>query len=228
MIRIIIIGFSLLVSWFSYSQEETFHINLRSGVSFPLGKFSSTSMEGGSFAQPGWSIDLGGAWFIHHGMGVGLQAGYHAHTVDVANLAMEKVKADPFLEELVVRSDPYRVITLAGFVQYFTKITKHFSFIPTAGAGAALGLSPYQLYKPVYFLVTPRWYEITSTRDWSPYYLVGGNLRYRLNDCLDLVVTSEFGYTKLTYRFLTGTGEIRKDIHKVMYLDILLGFSVKL
>jgi hypothetical protein len=223
-----IIVFLLFISGATFSQDESFHVNLKSGVSFPLGKFHEKSLDGGSFAQLGWSINMEGAWFFHHGMGVGLQAGYHAHMVDVATLASERVKADPFLQELVVRSDPYRVITLAGFVQYYVKIAGKFSVTPSIGAGTALGLSPYQLFKPVYFLVTPRWFEITSTRDWSPYYFAGGNFRYRLNDCLDLLISTEFGYTKLSYRFLTGSGEIRTDIHRVMYLDALAGISFKL
>jgi hypothetical protein len=223
-----IIAAIVILPLISCAQDKELNISLSSGVSLPMGKFAAKKLDGGSFAQTGWGVNLEGAWIFHHGLGVGLQAGYHAHPIDVASLAVEKVNDDPFLEELVVRSDPYRVITLAGFVQYSLKISQHFTIDSKAGGGAALGLSPYQLYKPVYYLVTPRWYEITSTRDWSGYFGAGTTFRYRLNECLDLKIGAELGYAKFKYRFLTGTGDIREDTHKVLFLDLLVGILVKL
>jgi hypothetical protein len=131
------------------------------------------------------------------------------------------------LKELVIRSDPYRVITLAGFVHYSFKIAQQITLIPYAGAGAALGFSPYQLSKPEYFLVSSVWAEKTSTWDWSPYFLAGGNVYYRVNDCLDLSIGAELGYTKLTYSFRTGDGSIRDEVHQFLVINALAGISIR-
>ena len=155
-----------------------------------------------------------------------MQTAYRAHPLDVVSLAAEKVKENVFMEDLVIRSDPYRVITLAAFVEYSFQIAQQMSLTPAIGGGAALGISPYQLYKPEYFLVASKWYEITSTRDWSPYHTAGLEFRYQLSECIDLLIGAEMGYSLLTYRFLTGTGDIREELHHALFFDGVAGFAI--
>jgi len=209
------------------AQEAGSFVSINTGVSFPLGSYAGTALYQSSFAQPGWNIDMEGGWFFYKGIGAGIEAGYFAHPVDVGSLASEKIAADPFLEALVIRSDPYRVITLAGFVHYSLQILQHLSFVPKAGAGIAYGSSPYQLHKASYYLIGTRWYEITSTSDWTGYYSAGASLRYNLNDCVELMINTEFGYGKLKYQFMTGTGEIREEVHQMMTLDVLAGIAIR-
>jgi len=84
----------------------------------PVGKYASKKLDGGSFAQTGWNVNMEGVWFFHRNVGFGIQAGYSAHPVDVSSLSHEKVLDDPFLEEMSIRSDPYRTLTFTGSVHY--------------------------------------------------------------------------------------------------------------
>jgi hypothetical protein len=210
-----------------HSQEDRSYVALSSGISFPVGMYASKTLDGGSFALPGWNAGLEGAWFFYKKLGAGLEADYYAHPVDVGSLAIEKNARDPFVEELEIRSDPYRTLTLAAYVHYHFKVGKKISLTPKAGGGLIYGFSPYQLYKPVYFMVASKWYEITSARDLGGYASAGAAFRYPLYECLDLLLEMEYGFGALTYEFMTGTGEIRQEDHQVMLVNVLAGIAVR-
>lgn len=218
----------IFIGYVPHAQKASSYVSLNTGVSLPLGKFSSKTLDGGSFALAGWNSNVEGAWFFYKDLGAGLQLGYSAHPVDVRSLGYEKVQNDPFLMDLYIRSDPYRQISLAGFFLYSFSITDKLSLTPKAGGGFLYGSSPYQLYKPEYFMVSSKWYEITSTNDMGGYFMAGATFRYPLSGCLDVVLSGEYGYGVLKYRFLTGSGDIREDVHHAMTLNILAGIGIKL
>jgi hypothetical protein len=212
----------------SISQKGNSYIGWTSGISVPVGKYASKQLDGGSFAQPGWNVSMEGVWFLHNKIGFGLQAGYYAHPVDVRSLSNQKVLDDPFLEDLSIRSDPYRALTFTGLVHYSIPVSKQISFTPKAGGGILYGFSPYQLNKAVYFLIGSQWTEKTSTRDWAGYVTAGGMFRLSISSCIDLLLKTEYGYGTLRYLFLTGTGDIREDVHRFMVVDVAAGFTINL
>jgi len=226
--KILLLALIVYIPQISFTQEFRSYIGMGTGVSVPVGKFASKTLNGGSFALPGLNVNVDGAWLFYKGLGAGLRATYYAHPVDVRSLGYEKVTNDPFLLDVTIRSEPYKVLTLVGFAQYSLDILKRFYVTPRIGGGMIYGISPYQLYKAEYYLIGSRWFEITSTWDLAGYFSTGGEFCYQISGCIDLTLKVEYGYGKLKYRFLTGTGDIREDIHQFMVLDALAGFKLKL
>lgn len=210
----------------SFSQETRSYVGLTTGISFPVGKFASKTLDGGSFALPGWRVNLDGTWQFYKDFGIGLQVDYYSIPLDVRALGYERVLADAFLLDVTIRSDPYRFLATAAFFQYSLPVIQNLSFIPKAGGGIIYGFSPYQLHKAEYYLVGEKWFEITSTRDWGGYFTAGGSLNYQVNDCIGVVLKADYGYGTVRYRFLTGSGDIREDVHHFMVVDTQLGFRI--
>lgn len=225
--KLAIISFVFVFPLISFSQHGKAYIGMTTGISIPFGDFASKEYQEGGFALPGWKVNMEGVFYVYQNLGVGLQAGYFAHPVDVEALASERLKHDSFLEQLSIRSDPYRAVSLAAFAQYSLALCEKCTLEPKLGGGVLYGRSPYQLYKSVYYLIGKDWREVTSTWDYSGFVTAGGAFRYRLSLCIDFLAKAELGYGTLKYQFLTGTGDIREDVHHFWVADLTAGISIR-
>ena len=210
------------------AQDKPSFIAIKAGSSFPVGGFHAKSLSDGGYATTGVNFSVEGAWFFKPKFGVGANIGLDSHPVDVVALANDKVSSDPFLQDLSIRSSPYNTITAMAGLYTDIDIWRNLSFTANLLGGVVYGMTPYQLYKPVYYLVTVNWYEITSAGDYKPSFLAGAGFRYDLPSCIGFVLDSEFTYTKMNFDFVTTDGKIRTE-HKVFsFINLTAGVVFKL
>jgi len=215
----------LFVGILAFSQDKNSFISLQGGTSFPVGDYSATNLDYGSFTTTGINLGIEGAWFFLPYLGVGGQAAINYHPVDVSILGWEKVQANPFLEDLTIRSDSYQIATGAIGVYGKWNFWKQLSATGKLLGGVMWGKSPYQLYKPTYYQVEPKWYEITSATDLSPALVGGLGLRYDISGCIGLKVDADYTYAQMVYGFRTATGT-RYDYRNITYINLTLGLVV--
>ncbi len=211
----------------SFAQHTNSFISLRSGVSIPLKPYSSHNLEKGSFTQPGLNVSIDGAWFFATHFGVGGQAGLHLHPVNVSALAKAKVEADPFLSDLTIRSDPFRVInaTLGFYAQW--DMGKNFSVNAKLLGGILWANTAYQLYKPTYFLTGPDYYEITTAKDHKFVIEPGIGLTYKISSCFALKADVELLSRTMKFGFKTWEG-IRYDLKHISFVNTVIGVAILL
>ncbi|MDP3463316.1 MAG: hypothetical protein Q8S18_11035 [Bacteroidales bacterium] len=214
----------ILVSVSAVSQSK-FSFNLQSGLTVPLLDYGADNLEKGCFTMPGIVVSPGFGYQLNHQFEIELQSGIYFHPVDVSSLGASKVANDPFLEDLFIRSESYRLIRVAGGGNYSVYDGRYFEVAFSALAGILWSKTPYQLYKPKYFLTGPPYYEITSARDMSFVYAVGLQTAWRLNNCLILTLGADFMQANASYRFSTGSG-IRTDNRMISTLNISAGIKL--
>ena len=204
------------------AQDKPSFVGIRSGVSIPFGKYHATTLDGGSFTQAGFNVSAEGAWFFKPKFGIGASVGLNLHPVDVYRLGWEKVQADPFLQDVYIRSNPYQIITaMAGFYTQLP-IKGKFWFTGKLLGGLLYGKTPYQLYKPEYFLTGPEYYEITSSKDYKFSWQAGIGFRYDISPCFGIVMDSDIFYDKLIFGLRT-LGGTRYDEHIISFINTTLG-----
>lgn len=186
------------------AQINTFQLSLQSGIAIPLFDFASTNLEKGSFALPGFTGSAEIKWLHNNLWGVSLSSGIQMNPIAVGILGYEKVKADPFLEDLYIRSDPFKVIHVMAGPTHLTKICKSFSLEAQLKAGVFLSHTPYQLYKPKFFQTGPPFYEITTSQDLSFAYGAGVHLNYEISPCYSIGIGSEIMSSKAAFEFKSG------------------------
>ena len=225
--KILLFILLIIISECLFSQEKPSYIALKTGVSFPVGKFSGTSLPDGGFAQTGLSESIEGAWFFIPHFGLVASGGIYIHPVNVRSLGYAKVKSDPFLLDLTIRSDPYKTyLAMIGLVVNFPVI-RNLSVAGKAMGGMAFTATPYQLYKPTYYMVESKWYEITSAGDYEGSFLIGAGFNYRLKNCLALSLESDFTYNAMEFDFQTSQGT-RTDYKKILFVNLNVGVEVVL
>lgn len=209
------------------AQDKPSFVGIRGGVSIPYGKYHSTDLDRGSFTTAGFNVSAEGAWFFTPKFGVGASAGFNFHPVDVQLLGWEKVLQDPFLQDVYIRSNPYQIITaMAGFYTQLP-IFEKFSFTGKLLGGLLYGRTPYQLYKPEYFLFGPPYYEITPSTDYKFSWQAGIGFRYDISSCFGLVLDTDIFYDKLIFGFNTALGA-RYDEHIISFINTTLGIRFDL
>jgi hypothetical protein len=223
-----IVTFGLLMCVFhGFGQDKPSFIAIRSGISVPFGKYHEKSLDGGSFTLTGFNVAAEGAWFFNPEFGVGASIGMNMHPVDVRLLGYEKVQSDPFLSDLYIRSNPYLMITAMGGLYTQLPLMKKLSFTGKALCGLLYGETPYQLYKPEYFMVGPDFYEITPSKDWKFSWQAGIGLKYDITPCYGLVFDTDLVLDKLSFGFDTSTG-VRTDVKTISFFNTTLGVRFNL
>ncbi|MCF6319951.1 MAG: hypothetical protein L3J83_11885 [Proteobacteria bacterium] len=200
---------------------------LRTSVSVPLGKYGDNILEVGSFTTSGVSFGVEGAWFFSNYLGLGIDVNYSLHPVNASALATEMVKADPFLVDLTLRSEPYSMLALmAGFYSSF-ELSGRVSLQPKLLGGIMFGKTPFQLFEPSYYLVGPDYFKITSSRDNGFAFKTGFSIKYDINDCIAIGINADYTYAGLSFGFKTagGTKYYKK---KISFIDLGLGLVIKL
>lgn len=220
---IITLALLILMTIGTFSQENPSFISMQAGPSMPVGKYHAIELPQGSFATTGLALSVEGAWFFRKYLAIGGSAGMIMHPVDVRSLGYAKVQEDPFLMDLTIRSDPYRIYSAyAGFFGNH-QLTKRLSITAKLLGGMIFVATPYQLYKPEYFLVETKWYEITSAGDYAFSFLAGAGIKYRVNPCIGLLLQGDFTYNSMQFEFLRGDGTIRTDEKKVTLINTVFG-----
>lgn len=209
------------------SQEKTSFVSLKAGASIPVGKYAAKNLDYGCFTTTGISFGLEGAWFFMPWLGVGGQYNLNFHPVDVGVLGWEKVQNDPFLVDVTIRSEAYRTMTFAIGLYGRWDIVKNLSLNGKVLGGAMMAQSPYQLYKPTYFLVQPKWFEITPSRDWNAAIIAGLGFQYDVSHCVGLKIDADYSYSKMVFSFSTGGG-VRYEYRDISYINLSFGVVLNL
>lgn len=225
--RILMIAVMLAGTTLLYGQPKHMLLTLQSGVSVPLFDFAGTELGKGSFALPGFTGSVEAQLLIKEKWFAVIQGGIQLNPIDVGRLGYEKMQADPFLESMYIRSDPFRVIHLMAGPGYHRHIGKHFRLEGQLSAGVFFSSTPYQLHKTEYFLTGPPYYEITPSRDISFAFGAGLRLVYDLTPCYQLGISSEYLQSGASYNFTTGSGT-RTDVRNISLWNTSLGLIVRL
>lgn len=206
-------------------QSHPAYVSLQSGVSIPIGGYSGTTLDESSFTQTGFNTTFEGAWFFSGHFGAGLSAGLNLHPVDVSALGRAQVNNEPFLTDVIIRSEPYRIITvMPGLFAGFRLSEKWFvsgKFL----AGLLYGKTPYQLYKPDYYLLPDEWEEITSDTDYKFSWQAGASVLYQLSACIGISINAGLVYDELQFTFQTARGT-RTDTRKIGMINLMPGINI--
>jgi len=221
---VLILGFSINPAKIS---AQHLRLDFRPALSIPLGDFGANTLNGGSFAMAGFSGSLALHMPIKSAWSVKLQAAFARHSIDVSALGYEKVKQDPFLEDLYIRSEAFSNNMLMAGPVFELKLTERFFLESNLLAGIAQSKTPYQLYKPSYFLTGPPFFEITSATAYSFAWGASAALLADFGSCYSLGLSAEWLHTNPVFGFSTKSG-FREDKLGVSLLNIGLVFNVKL
>jgi len=225
--RILMIAVMLAGTTLLYGQPKHLLLTLQSGVSVPLFDLGGTELGNGCFALPGFTGSMDAQLLIKEKWYAVIQGGIQLNPIDVGLLGYEKMQADPFLQSMYIRSDPFRVIHLLAGPGYYRQIGKHFRLEGQLTAGVFFSSTPYQLHKTEYFLTGPPFYEITASRDVS--FAFGGGLRlvYDITPCYQVGISSQYLQSRASYNFSTGSGT-RTDVRNISLWNTSLGLIIKL
>ncbi len=224
---ILTIIFLLFNAYISQSQPVSLHFELQGGASKPILDFSSTNLQKGSFALTGFATSAELKVITNNKLGGFIQGGVQLLPVDVGSLGYEKVKADPFLQDLYIRSDPFKVLHLLAGPLYQIPLWKSFFFEGQLGAGVFFSSTPYQLYKPSFFFMGPPYYEITPSKDVSFAYGASVKAIYDLTPCYQIAIASQFMNSKASFDFESAT-RVRTDVRNISLLNTSLSLILKL
>lgn len=210
------------------AQKQQPLLQLGAGTSIPVFEYSSPSLAEGCFTEAGLAVSFGGSVPVWKSWGITALAAYQLHSVDVSRLGYEKVQADPFLLDVTIRSEPYRVLSFLSGPTYTTNAFSGFRLEVAALAGYLATRSPHQLYKPVYFMTGPEFYEITSSLDRSFAWGASALFRYDLTSCYELGVETAFIRSDAAFGFYNASGDLRIDKRTISMLNIKLSLLLKL
>lgn len=208
-------------------SAQHLRLDFRPALSIPLGNFGANTLKGGSFALAGFSGSLALQMPIKSAWSVTLQAAVARHPIDVSALGYEKVQQDPFLEDLYIRSEAFSNNMLMAGPVFELKLTERFSLESNLLAGIAQSKTPYQLYKPSYFLTGPPFYEITSATAYSFVWGASAALMTDFGNCYSLGLSVEWLHANPVFGFSTLNG-FREDKLGISLLNLGLVFNVKL
>ena len=215
------------IAFVTQAQDKSSFIGMRSGISIPFGKYAEKKLDDGCFVLAGFNVTVEGAWFYKSKFGVGASVGLNLHPVDVASLAKARVDKDPFLNNVVVRSEPYLIITAMVGPYFQLPVSSRFSLSAKLLGGLLFGKTPHQLYKPDYYLLPNNWAEITSAIDWKFSWQTGIGAKYNLSSCVDLVIDTDLYYDQLSFNFSTSQG-VRTDKRTIYFINATVGFRINI
>lgn len=216
-----------LIAVKSLAQESRSFVGLRSGISIPFGGYQEKSLDKGNFAQSGFNVTMDGAWFFSKLLGVGLQSSLSMNPVDVASLGRARMNTDPFLNDLIIRSEPYRIFTFMPGLYAQKRFGAKWSLNGKLLGGLLYGRTPYQLYKPNYYILPNYWQDITSAQDWKFSWQAGLGFAYAVSPCIGIGFDTDVLYDKLSFDFQTSSG-IRRDEKTVAMINLTLGVRILL
>lgn len=209
------------------AQPMQVQFSLQSGLSVPLLDFAANNMQKGSFALPGFTASAEAKAVIKNKWTGFIESGIQLNPLEVGLLGYEKLKAEPSLEDVYIRSDPFKVIHVLAGPGFQTRIWNSFLVEGQVGAGVFFSSTPYQLYKTKYYLPGPEYFEITPAKDVSFAYSAGLRFSYEVTPCYSIGLSSQLMNSKAAFRFLTGMGE-RIDNRNITLWNTSISITLKL
>ncbi len=89
------------------------------------------------------------------------------------------------------------------------------------------GKTPFQLYEPTFYMLGPSYFKVTSSRADGFALKAGVSVRYSINSCIAIGLSSDYSYAPMKFGFHTVTGfEYRKK--NIVFFDFSLGLIIKL
>ncbi|HOI87267.1 MAG TPA: hypothetical protein PLV51_05345 [Lentimicrobium sp.] len=217
-----------LLPLLAVSQSLPLNFTIQSGVSLPLGAFAGKNLDGGSFTLPGLSVSGEVAIQTETIWGAFAQAGIQLNPVDVGALGSEKVKADPFLADVYIRSEAFRVAHLLAGAVISHKPGRILEMEYRAGAGAIFSATPYQYYWPKYeMLGSNNPYEISSSLDVSFAGMMGAGIFASPTGCYRIGLSGQIIHSVAAFDFVTQSG-IRTDKRTITMLNVTASIQVTL
>lgn len=210
------------------ARSQTAFVELSGGLSMPLPPYSSPDLSQGCFTQPGFGLSFAVGTSLWRNLGAMAYGGYLLHPVDVSALGYQKLQADPFLSNLTIRSEPYRILAFMGGPFFQLPASKKLRLQGAPMAGWFSSRSPYQLHKTSYFMPGPSFYEITTSLDRSFAWGLTTLCSYRLTSCYEIGLGADFLTSKARFRFFRPDGSVRTDVKKINLLNIKLGIVFNL
>jgi len=226
-LRLFVAFLLMLLSAGLFAQDNNLFVGVQTGPSFPMGKYHQTQLEEGSFAITGYYIAVDGIWYFKPKFGLGISGSMQQHPVDVGLLGYEKVKADPFMEDLYIRSEAYLMLTGLAGLYFRENITPKLHFQANAMGGILYGKTPWQLYKQQFFLVGLQYGEITSAKDWNWAGKAGIGFRYDISSCFGLILDIGINYSNLSFAFNSSSGT-RIENRQILFLNSGIGIQFNL
>ncbi|HLN54078.1 MAG TPA: hypothetical protein VK212_10250 [Lentimicrobium sp.] len=208
-------------------KSQTIDLSLQAGISTPLLDFRSSDLSRGSFALTGFAGSIKLQCPVKGNWGAFVQSGIQLNPINVSVLGYEKVKADPFLDDLYIRSDPFKTIEITGGPTYKMQILQKLSLEAKLDAGLMMASTPYQLNKPSYFIVGPAFFEITPSTDYCFTYGGGISFIYAISPCYSIGVNSQYLQAHGKFKFIQGQS-IRTDERNINLWNNNLSIIVKL
>jgi hypothetical protein len=203
------------------------HLRFSAGLSVPVLDYTSNDLSKGCFTQPGLALSALFDWRLRRQISIGLEASVFQHPVDVSSLGAAKVLNDPFLQDLYIRSDPYRLIGLFPRISYGFLLRDKVRLSVNGAVGPMWSRTPYQLYKPEYYATGPPYYEITESRDLSLAYGMGVEAAFYVHPYLNFLLSMDMKETRAAFGFLTASG-IRTDHRRINFFNISAGLHLTL
>lgn len=217
----------ILFSLSGYSQQKNINLTIQAGVSIPAFDFAAKNLDNGSFALTGFTGSMVADAFVYKNWGAFIQSGLNLSPIDVGDLGYEKKQQDPFLLDVYVRSDPFKVIDLIGGPEYKFKLYDNLNLLAKAGAGVFFSSTPYQLFKTEYFQMGPPYFEVTSSKDVSFAYGAGASLIYGVAPCYQLSLSGFFMQSEGHFDFYRGN-TIRTLDRNITLINFSAGLIIKL
>lgn len=209
-------------SFISSAQDASSFFSLKGSYSLPVGDYAAYDLDKGCFTTEGMSLGAEGAWYFYKNIGFGADFNYSMHSVDAIGIANEMIKDAILLNQLYVRSDPYKMITaMAGFY-YSLSVRKNLSIEPKILGGMMFGKTPWQLYEQELYLLGDSYYKITSSKAHAFTFKAGLSFKYIVSPCIALSLFADYTQSDLSYGFYSSDILSYKD-RKTAYFDFGLG-----
>jgi hypothetical protein len=215
----------IILALHGFGQSERFAFGIRSGLSLPVGAYAAKQLADGSFTLPGFAAVGEASLLVYQDFGLVLQGGVQFHPLDVGALGWAKVLDDPFLQDVYIRSEPYRIIHAVGGIDYRHKLGKGFILGTKALGGIFFSQTPFQVYRPTYFITGPDFFLITSASDRSFAYGAGLDISYQINDCLQLNLGTDYLRSRAAFGFISA-GSQRVEWRNIVFLNMLFGIRL--
>lgn len=211
--------FLLLTLSLHLGAQLPVHLHLHSGLSVPVFDYASEKLDKGSYTSAGFAagitVDarLYASWFLM------IQGGMQLHPVKVGILGYDKVQADPFLLDVTIRSEPYKMLHALAGPAYNWQIAEKLRLQAGIMGGVLYAASPHQLYKPTYFMTGPDYYEITSSTDYSAAFAGSLRLMYAITPCYEIGLNADAVAARAGFRFFSAAG-LRTDWRNISFLNL--------
>lgn len=216
---------SLSLDIFADGNKSFF--SLKTSYSKPVGEYAATNLEYGSYTSHGISLGAEGTWFFYKNLGLGIDINYSQHSIDVSDLGHDKVEADPVMDDVITRSEPFTAITAMAGLYYAYNVSEKFSIQPKFLIGKLYGKTPHQLFKPTYSLWGPQYFVITSSKDNGFAIKPGFSLIYNFNEYVATGLNLEYTYSQLSFGFYKG-GKLEYRDRKISYIDLGLNLIIRI